>query len=387
MNKDIAILSSVRSAIGKASRGALKDTRPDTLAARIINEAVRRAAISPKDIEDVVLGCAMPEAEQGMNVGRIAAILGGLPETTSASTVNRFCSSGLQAVAEIANAINANQIVMGLAGGVESMSMVPMGGHKPSANPSLMQDHPEQYTPMGITAENVAKRFNISRQDQDLFAFNSHKKAVTAIEKGLFKDEIVSVNASVFINGQEKLVPFSVDEGPRADTTLEKLASLPPVFDRLGSVTAGNSSQVSDGAAACILIDAAEAKKRSLKVMAYFRDFATVGVAADIMGTGPVPAIRKLLARNNLKISDIDVFEINEAFASQAIYCIRELGIDPERVNPCGGAIALGHPLGCTGARQIATILRQMERSGARYGVTAMCVGGGMGAASLIELA
>lgn len=385
--REVAIVSAVRTAIGKGGKGALKDERPDTLAGHVIKAAVERAGIKPEDVEDVILGCAMPEAEQGMNVARIASFLAGLPDTTSAATLNRFCSSGLNAVAEVAKAIMVGQIEVGIGGGVESMSMVPMGGHKPSANPELMESHPGVYTPMGITAENVAKRFQISREDQDQFAFESHRRASEATEKGVLKEQIVPIEVDVYDDGGKRRVTFDRDEGPRPDTTLEALSKLKPVFDREGTVTAGNASQVSDGAAAVVLMDAERAKKEGRKILGYFRAFATAGVDPEIMGIGPVPAVRKLLDKAGLKIEDIGVVELNEAFASQALYCMRELGLDPAKVNPNGGAIALGHPLGCTGARQIADLLPEMKRRGAKYGIATMCIGGGMGAAGLIELA
>ncbi len=386
--REVAIVAAVRTAIAKGGRGTLKDVRPDTLAAHVIKEAISRAKIKPEDVEDIVLGCAMPEAEQGMNVARIAGLLAGVPHTASAVTVNRFCSSGLNAVADIAKAIAVGEIDVGIAGGVESMSMVPMGGHRPSANPELMETNPAAYTPMGITAENVAQRFEVSRADQDAFAVESHKRALAAITSGKFKGEIVPIDVDVFMDdGSKKRVTFDTDEGPRADTSLEGLAKLRPVFDAKGSVTAGNASQVSDGAAAVVLVEMEKAKKMGLKILGTFKGFATAGVPPDIMGIGPVPAIRKLMDKQGLKTSDIDVFELNEAFASQALYCIRELGLDVAKVNPNGGAIALGHPLGCTGARQVATILAEMERSGAKRGVVSMCIGGGMGAAGLIERA
>lgn len=376
--KDVAILSCVRTPIGRGQKGSLREVRPDTLGAIVVKEAVKRAGLKPELIEDVIMGCAMPEAEQGMNVARIIGLLAGLPNTTSAATVNRFCSSGLHAVADVAKSITVGQIKVGLGGGVESMSMVPMGGHRPSANPALMATMPEAYVPMGLTAENVAKRFGITRDMQDAFALESHKRAINAIEKGWFKDEIIGVETG---KGN-----FVQDEGPRPDTTLEALAKLKPAFDKEGSVTAGNASQISDGAAACVLMDGDEAKKQNLPVMGYFRAFVTAGVPPELMGIGPVPAIQKLLAHTGLSASDIDVFEINEAFAAQAVYCINELKLDAKKINPCGGAIALGHPLGCTGARQIATILRELKRRNGRFGVVSMCIGGGMGAAGLIEL-
>ncbi|MEW5850766.1 MAG: thiolase family protein [Myxococcota bacterium] len=386
--REVVILSAVRTGLAKGGKGTLKDTRPDHYAAAVIQEAIKRAGLTEKDPSDLVLGCAMPEAEQGMNVARISGLLAGLPVDVPAMTLNRFCSSGLEAVATVSDRILANRYKVGVAGGLESMSLVPMGGHRPSASPELMDRMPEAYTPMGITAENVAKRFHVSRQDQDEFALRSHQRAVAAIESGRFRDEILPVTARlVDDNGQETTVTFDTDEGPRKETTLEALSKLKPAFDKEGSVTAGNSSQVTDGAAAVVVADAAWAKEQGLKPRAYLRGYTVVGVPPDIMGVGPVYAIRKLLDMTGLKIDDIDLFEINEAFASQAIYCQRELGIDTDKLNVNGGAIALGHPLGCTGARQIATILSEMERRNARYGVISMCVGGGMGAAGLLERA
>jgi acetyl-CoA acyltransferase len=329
----------------------------------------------------------MPEAEQGMNVARIMSLRAGLPINVSAATVNRFCSSGLHAVADIAKSIVTGQIKAGIGGGVESMSMIPMGGHKPSANPYLIEHYPGAYMPMGLTAEVVASKFSIDRKRQDEFALKSHQKACLAIKNGWFTDEILPVEVSNISDGKEEKMLISTDEGPRSDTTLEALLLLKPAFKTGGSVTAGNSSQISDGAAAVLLSNVDVAKKNKLKVRAYFRAFVTAGVDPTIMGTGPVPAIKKLLASTGLSEKDIGVFELNEAFASQALYCIDELKLDPLLVNPLGGAIALGHPLGCTGARQIATILHHMERNNIRFGICSMCVGGGMGAAGLIEKA
>lgn len=384
--KDIAIVSSVRSPIGKAYKGSLRDTRPDTFGAAVVKAAVERAGVNPELVEDVVMGCAMPEAEQGMNVARTISLLAGLPFTTSAVTVNRFCSSGLHAVADIAKSISVGQIKVGVGGGVESMSLVPMGGHRPSANPELMKNLPGAYVPMGITAENVAKKYAISREMQDAFAFESHQRAINAIEKGWFKDEIVSIQTSFIDENGEKAVAFDTDEGPRPDTTMEKLSKLRPAFDTMGTVTAGNASQMSDGAAACVLMEASFAKSLGLPILGYFRAFVTAGVPPEIMGVGPVPAIRKLMEHSGQKLDSIDLFEINEAFAAQAVYCVNELGLDKSKVNPNGGAIALGHPLGCTGARQIAGILRELKRRNGKFGVVSMCIGGGMGAAGLIEI-
>jgi acetyl-CoA acyltransferase len=384
--REVAIVAAVRTAVAKGGRGALKDVRPDTLAGLVIKEAVERAKVKPSDVEDLILGCAMPEAEQGMNVARIAGFLAGLPDTSSAATLNRFCSSGLNAVADVAKSIMVGEIDVGIGGGVESMSLVPMGGHRPSANPELMEKNPAAYTPMGITAENVAKRFGVSREDQDAFALESHKRAIAAIDAGKLKGEILPIEVDLFNDdGSRKHITFDTDEGPRRDTSLEGLAKLRPVFDKEGSVTAGNASQVSDGAAAVVLVEMQKAKQLGLPILGKFVAFATAGVAPDVMGIGPVPAVRKLLAKTGLSVADIDVFELNEAFASQSLYCIKELGLDRSKVNPNGGAIAIGHPLGCTGARQIATILPEMKRRGAKRGIVTMCIGGGMGAAGLIE--
>lgn len=383
--KDIAIVSSVRSAIAKAGKGSLRDTRPDTYAAAIVKAAVEKAGVKPEQIEDVIIGCAMPEAEQGMNVARTISFLAGLPVSASAATVNRFCSSGLHAYSDIAKSITVGQIQVGVAGGVESMSMVPMGGFKPSANPILMDTYPQAYVPMGLTAEIVSKKYGITRQMQDEFAFASHQKALKAIASNAFVDEIVPLSVAMFTEKGVENVRFQQDEGPRADTTLEALSKLKPAFDTQGTVTAGNASQMSDGAAAGVLMCAEDAKAMGLPMLGFFRAFVTAGVPADEMGIGPVPAIKKLLAHTGLRLDDIGVFEINEAFAAQAVYCVRELELDVSKVNPCGGAIAIGHPLGCTGARQVATILRELERRKAKFGICSMCVGGGMGAAALIE--
>lgn len=385
--KDIAIISSYRSAIGKGVKGTLKDVRPDTIGGQVVKHVMEKSGVDPSLVEDLVMGCAMPEAEQGMNVARIIGFLGGLPKTTSAATVNRFCSSGLHAIADVAKSINSGEIDVGIGGGVESMSLVPMGGHKPSVNPELMSDYPDVYMPMGLTAEVVAEKYGVSREDQDKFSAQSHERALAAIASGKFKEEIVPLNVQVARNGELMDVHFDTDEGPRAGTSLSALSKLRPAFKQGGTVTAGNASQISDGAAAALLMDAEIAKANGCKPMAYFRSFVTAGVAPDEMGVGPVYAIRKLMDKAGLSLDDVGVFEINEAFAAQAAYSVRELGLDPLKVNPNGGAIALGHPLGCTGARQVATIIREMQREGHKYGVCSMCIGGGMGAAGLIELA
>lgn len=383
--KEVAIVSAVRTAIGKGGKGTLKDARPDFLGGEVIKAALERSGVPAEQVEDVILGCAMPEAEQGMNVARISGFMGGLPETSSAATLNRFCSSGLNAVAEVAKSIMVGQIDVGIGGGIESMSMVPMGGHKPSVNPNLMASNPDVFTPMGITAENVAQKYEVSREDQDAFAYQSHMRAVAAQDSGKFESEIVPVEVDVFGEGGKATLTFKKDEGPRGDTSLEALAKLRPAFSTKGTVTAGNASQVSDGAAAVLLMDAEKAKADGRTILGYFRHFATVGVDPSIMGIGPIPAVKRLLDKSGVSLNDVDVIELNEAFAAQALPVIRELNLDQERVNPNGGAIALGHPLGCTGARQIATLMPELERRNGRFGIVTMCIGGGMGAAGLIE--
>jgi len=383
--RDVAILSAVRTPIGRAPKGTLRFTRPDDMGALVVKEALARAEVAPATVEDLVLGCAMPESEQGLNVARVVGELAGLPDEVPAMTINRFCSSGLQATSILADRIAVGAIDVAVAGGLESMSMVPMGGTRPSLNPVVVEKLPDVYIPMGNTAENVARKFEIARADQDAFALASHQKAVAAWASGTFKAEVVPVPTRVFDNGGWKDTIFDRDEGPRGDTSLDKLAALKPVFDPTGSVTAGNSSPLNDGAAAVVLMSGDKAKESGKKVRGYFRAFAVAGVPPGIMGIGPVPAVRKLLAKTGLKIDEIDLFEVNEAFASQALYCLRELKLPVDRVNVNGGAIALGHPLGATGARQIATALHELERRKGRYAIITMCVGGGMGAAGLIE--
>jgi acetyl-CoA acyltransferase len=385
--RDVAILSAVRTAIGRAPRGVFRNTRSEDLAALVAREAMKRAEVEPVAVEDLVLGCANPEAEQGLNTARQIGFLAGLPDTTPAMTINRFCSSGLQATAIVADRIAGGGIDVGVAGGLETMSMVPMGGNKIALNPAVVEQFPEAYIPMGNTAENVARKFNVSRGDQDAFALASHQKAVAAWGRGDFAAEVLPVKTRVFDGERWKETTVDKDEGPREDTSLEKLAALKPVFDPTGTVTAGNSSPLNDGAAAVVLMAGDKAKELGKKPRAYFRAFAVAGVPPEIMGIGPVPAVRKLLAKTGLKIDQIDLYEVNEAFASQAVYCVRELGLPADRVNVNGGAIALGHPLGATGARQIATALHELERRKGRYAVITMCVGGGMGAAGLIERA
>jgi acetyl-CoA acyltransferase len=391
--KEAVIVSSVRTAIGRAPRGLLRYTRPEYMGSVAVKEAVARAkGLDPAEIEDVILGCSFPEAEQGMNLGRIVALQAGFPDSVPGQTVNRFCSSGLQAIALAAERIMCGFAEVIVAGGVESMSMVPMGGNKLAPSPVLADCHIETYTPMGITAENVAQRFNVSREDQDIFATASHTKAAAAIKEGRFKEEIVPlklIERSVGPDNKvvEKETIFEVDEGVRPGTTVETLSKLRPAFHAKGSVTAGNSSQTSDGAAAVVVMSAEKAAKLGLKPLAIFRGFGVAGCPPEIMGVGPAVAIPKLMQLTGKKISDIDLFELNEAFASQALYCMRELDLNPDIVNVNGGAIALGHPLGCTGAKLTATLLHEMGRRDSRFGVVSMCIGGGMGAAGLFERA
>ncbi|WP_224366201.1 thiolase family protein [Hyalangium versicolor] len=385
----VVIASAVRTPFTRAHKGEFKDTRPDTLAAHVIKEAVARVpGLKPDEVEDVILGCAMPEAEQGMNVARQAALLGGLPDSVPAMTINRFCSSGTQAIAQAAQAIQAGMIQVAVAGGTETMTMVPMGGNKVSANPEIMEKHPEVYTSMGATAENIASRYNVTRADADKFAYESQRRAATAREQGKFKDEILPIATTMYDDdGKPKQVTVTFDTILRPDTTLEGLAKLKPAFNAKGVVTAGNASPLTDGAAAAVVMSEEKAKALGVKPLGYFLDYQVAGVPPEIMGVGPIPAVKKLLAKNKLKIEDIDVFELNEAFAAQALHCIRELGIPLDKVNPNGGAIALGHPLGVSGARLVGTILYELKRRNGRYGVVTMCIGGGMGAAALVEVA
>jgi acetyl-CoA acyltransferase len=388
--REAVIVSSVRTAVGKAYKGTLRATRPDGLAATAIKGALERVPqVDPKEIEDVIIGCAMPEAEQGMNVARIASLRAGLPVECSAMTINRFCSSGLQAISLAADSIASGRAEVAVAGGVESMTMIPMGGHKVSANPWLISNYPDSYLSMGLTAERLAQRFHISREEADEFSLRSHQKAIAAIQAGRFEDETVAVPVSFTTpNGSKPKrveITFKVDEGPRADTTLEALANLKPAFHAKGTVTAGNASQMSDGAAAAVMMSADRAQQLGLKPLARLVAFATAGYKPEEMGLGPVFAIPKALKIAGLRLSDVEVFELNEAFAAQSLAVIKEAGLDPEKVNPNGGAIALGHPLGCTGAKLTATIIRELQRRKARYGVVTMCVGGGMGAAGVFE--
>ncbi len=388
--RDAVIVNALRTAVGKAPRGILRHTRPDDMAATVIAELLKRTPeLKPDQVDDVILGCAMPEAEQGSNVARIAAFRAGLPDTVSGMTINRFCSSGLQAIALAAQWIRSYGAEAILAGGAESMSLIPRGGHKPAPNPWLVDHHPEIYLSMGLTAENLVNKYEISREDQDGFALRSHQNALAAQAAGKFDDEIVPlcVEYAALDNGKpksQKLI-FAKDEGPRADSSLEALAKLKPVFHARGTVTAGNSSQTSDGAAAAIVMSVERAKELGLKPMARFVSFATAGVPPEIMGIGPVVAIPKALAMAGLKLEDIDLIELNEAFAGQALAVIRRAGLPMDKVNVNGGAVALGHPLGATGAKLTATLLREMARRNVRYGMVTMCIGGGQGAAGIFE--
>ncbi len=385
------VISAVRTAVGKAYRGSLKDTRPDDLGAVAVRGAIGRVRnLDPAQVDDVILGCAMPEGEQGMNVARICALKAGCPDSVPGMTINRFCSSGLQSIAMAAERIMAGFADVIVAGGTESMTMVPMGGNKPSFNPALIEDRPEVFMPMGLTAEQVVRRYNVTREDQDVFAYHSHRKALAAIEEGRFRDEIVPVPTTVFVvqdgeKPQARRIVFEVDEGPRADTTVEALAKLKPAFDPRGTVTAGNASQMSDGAAAAVVVSEKALKKLNAEPLARFLGFAVAGVAPEVMGIGPIAAVPKLLKRLRMKLGRVDLVELNEAFAAQSLPVIRELGLDPDRVNVNGGAIALGHPLGCTGAKLTATLLHEMKRRGAALGLVTMCIGGGMGAAGMFE--
>lgn len=371
---DALIVSAVRTPVGKAPTGSLRSTRPDELAATVMREVVHRATgVVPSEIEDVILGCAMPEAEQGLNVARIASLRAGLPVEASAVTVNRFCASGLQAIAFAADRVKGGSAAAIIAGGTESMSLVPMGGNKLAPNPALVDEYPDVYLTTGLVAENHARDHGISRDEQDAFALRSHQRAVAALDAGKFRDETIAVGE------------FAADEGPRRDTSLDALSKLRPAFHVKGTVTAGNSSQMSDGAAAVLVTSDAFAKERHLQPLARFVAYATAGVAPERFGTGPVPAIRKVLKLAGLSMNDIDLIELNEAFASQVLACLRELPMDEARLNVNGGAIALGHPLGCTGAKLTTSLIYEMHRRKARYGLVTMCVGGGMGAAGILE--
>jgi len=383
---EIVIAEIVRSAVGRAHKGSLALTRPDDLAGEVITKLLARVPqVEPSMVDDVVLGCAMPEGEQGLNMARLAGLLAGLPQETSAMTINRFCSSGLQAIALAAGAIAIGQHDIVVAGGVESMTSVPMTGFHLSASAQLMERMPTAHTPMGITAENVANRFGISRAEQDEFALSSQQKAAAAIEQHKFDEEIVPVSAVRYAGNERQTFSFSVDEIPRPDTTLEGLNQLKPAFAARGSVTAGNASPLSDGAAAALVMTREKASALGIQPLGVFRSFATAGVDPAIMGIGPIPAVQKLLAKTGLSLADIDLFEVNEAFASQAVYVQKTLGIPDAKLNVNGGAIALGHPLGCTGAKLSATALYELRRRGAKRAIVTMCIGGGQGAAGLFE--
>ncbi len=389
--REAVIVSGARTAVGKANRGSLRTVRPDDMAAAAIKAAVERAqGLDPNEIEDVIIGCAMPEAEQGMNVARVATIRAGLPHTVPAQTVNRFCSSGLQTIALAAQQIMTGMADVVVAGGTESMTMVPMSGHVYAPNPELAEIHPEVYMGMGLTAENVARQYGISREEADEFALRSHQKAAAAIDNGYFKDEITPLEVKITEVGRDGKpqtlhYTFDVDEGVRRDTSMEALAKLKPVFAAGGTVTAGNSSQTSDGAAAVVVMSREKADALGLKPLARFLSFAVGGVPPEVMGIGPVAAVPKALKLAGLSLEDIDLIELNEAFAAQALAVAKQLEFDMDKLNVNGGAIALGHPLGCTGAKLTVTLLNEMRRRGARYGLVTMCIGGGMGAAGVFE--
>ena len=384
--RDPVVVAAVRTPVTKSKKGGLKDTRPDDLLMIALKGLLERVpGFDAASIDDVVVGTAMPEGEQGMNVARIASLGAGLPDTVPAMTLNRFCSSGLEALAQAGSNIAAGWYDVAIAAGVESMTMIPMGGDRPSPNPTLMAEQPDIYVTMGMTSENVCSRFGVPRADQDAFAVRSHQKAAAAIAAGRFADEIVPVKTRSFDGTAWKDVTISIDDGVRADTTAEGLGKLRAAFSKTGASTAGNSSQTSDGAAAVLVMAREKAEALGLQPLGVLRSYAVVGVPADIMGIGPAKAIPKALAKAGISVADVDLFEINEAFASQAIYCARELGLDAEKVNVNGGAIALGHPLGCTGAKLTATLLHEMGRRGSRYGIVSMCIGGGMGAAAVFE--
>jgi acetyl-CoA acyltransferase len=393
MVKEAVIVAARRTAVGKAPRGMLRTTRPDDMAAAAIKAVVDDVAgkLDPAEIEDVALGCAIPEGEQGFNMARVAALRAGLPESVAGTTVNRFCSSGLQTIAQSAERIMAGFGTAIVAGGAESMSLVQLGASRMAPNPALIETHPDIYLGMGLTAENVAKRWEVSREDQDAFSFRSHQRAAAAIAEGKFRDEIVPLPVKITyvdeggkVRTQEGV--FDTDEGPRRDTSTEALAKLRPVFAARGTVTAGNSSQTSDGAAAVLIMEREAAEAKGLTPLARFVAFAVGGVGPEVMGIGPVVAIPKVLKMANLNLSDIDLIELNEAFAAQAVAVIRELGIDEEKVNVNGGAIALGHPMGATGAKLTVQLINELRRRGGRYGMVTMCVGGGQGAAGIFEL-
>ena len=384
--RDPVVVAAVRTPVTKAKKGGFKDTRPDDLMMAAIKGLLSKVPdFDTEQVDDVVIGTAFPEAEQGLNIARTVALGAGLPDTVPGLTINRYCSSGLQSLAQAAAQIQAGWIDVALTGGVESMTRIPMGGQKPAPNPVLIQERPDIFVTMGMTSENVCSRFDVSREDQDAFAVRSHQKAAAAIAEGKFTDAIVPVDPRVWKNGAWHDVTITIDDGVRGDSNAATLGKLRPVFAKNGSTTAGNASQMSDGAAATLVMSRAKADELGLEALGVMRSFVVVGVEPSIMGIGPAVAIPKAVEKAGISLDDVEVFEINEAFASQALYCVRELGIDPERVNPNGGAIALGHPLGCTGAKLTATLLHEMKRRGSRYGIVSMCIGGGMGAAAVFE--
>lgn len=390
MTKEAVIVSAVRTPVGKAKRGGLATVRPDELGAAVIKELLKRTPnLDSAQIEDVVLGCAFPEGEQGMNFARTISIRAGLPDTVPAETINRYCSSGVQSIAHIANAIQAGQIEIGIGGGVESMSMVPMMGYKFSPNPHFAQELPHYYTNMGLTAENVAAKYGITREQQDEFALRSNQKAAHAVDSGIFDPELLPIDVELieYADGKTVKKNFTVkrDEGPRGDSTLEGLAKLKPAFKDGGSVTAGNSSQMSDGASAVMVMSAEKASELGLRPLARFVSYAVGGVPPELMGIGPVAAIPKALKLAGLSAKDIDLFELNEAFAAQSLAVIQQLELDADKINVNGGAIALGHPLGCTGSKLTTQLIYEMGRRKSKYGMVTMCIGGGMGAAAIFE--
>ncbi len=393
MTTEAVIVSAVRTPITRYRRGGFKETHPVHYGAIVVREAIERAkGLDPEEIDDLIIGCAMPEGELGMNLARLVGMAAGLPYGVSAVTVNRFCASGLQSISQAAERIMLDEADVIVAGGIESMTLVPMGGNKPVADPGLVERWIEGYTPMGLTAENVARKYEISRERQDAFALRSHERAIRAIDEGRFKTQIIPVEAETYSEGPDgrpevKKKTLDTDEGPRRDTSPERLAKLRPAFDpKIGTVTAGNSSQMNDGAAAVVVMSRKKAERLGLKPMAVYRRYQVAGVPPEIMGVGPAFAIPKLMEKCGMKTNDIDLWEINEAFASQAIYCCEDvLKLDMEKVNVNGGAIALGHPLGCTGTFLTTKLLYEMERADLRWGVVSMCIGGGMGAAGLFE--
>jgi acetyl-CoA acyltransferase len=388
--QDAYLVSSVRTAIGKAPRGTLHNLRPDDMGAEVVKGAIARIPnLDPNHIDDLIFGCSFPEAEQGFNLGRVIAQRAGLPNAVPGCTVNRFCSSGLQTIAMATQAITAGHADLIVAGGVESMSLIPMGGHVLAPNPTLLAEAPQVYLSMGLTAENVAQEYHISREDQDAFALRSHQRALAAIQAGRFDAEIIplTVRETLYVDGkpQTTATEFRIDEGPRSDTSLEALAKLPPAFRLGGSVTAGNSSQMSDGAAAAVVMSERKVHELGLQPMGRLLGYAVTGVAPELMGIGPVTTIPKVLAQVGLTLNDIGLIELNEAFAAQSLAVIRKLGLNEDVINVNGGAIALGHPLGCSGAKLTTTLLHEMQRRSIRYGMVTMCVGGGMGAAGVFE--